>query len=234
MKQAHADSQQNNYRRLRIAIGYLGFLLPIVLILLSSIDFFDTKIRTSISHFYYTNLRDIFTGTLFAVGFFMIRYKGLGNKVWYKNDNLLTNIAGIMALAVALLPTFPEPGDNLSYTFLPLKGKIIGTLHYIAAATLFSAFSLLSIFVFTIGQEKNTDIPISPLNENYIYKFCGYSIFLFIILIYILGRYKIEYSTLVLEFLSLIAFGISWLIKGRALGDKGKMGRMIYREHNEK
>ena len=93
---------------------------------------------------------------------------------------------------------------------------------------------LLSIFVFTIGQEKNTDIPISPLNENYIYKFCGYSIFLFIILIYILGKYKIEYSTLVLEFLSLIAFGISWLIKGRALGDKGKMGRMIYREHNEK
>jgi hypothetical protein len=39
-------------------------------------------------------------------------------------------------------------------------------------------------------------------------------------------------STLLFEALALFAFGTSWLIKGRVLGDKGKIGRILYREHN--
>lgn len=41
-----------------------------------------------------------------------------------------------------------------------------------------------------------------------------------------------SYSTLVFEALALFAFGIAWLIKGRALGDQGKMGRKLYQENN--
>jgi hypothetical protein len=41
-----------------------------------------------------------------------------------------------------------------------------------------------------------------------------------------------RYSTLILESLALFFFGTAWLIKGRALGDKGKLGEKIYREHN--
>lgn len=233
MEKKIQDYQGNTYRRIRSAIGYMGFFLPIVLMLLSFINYFDTEIRTSISHFYYTNLRDIFTGVLCAVGFFMIRYKGMGNKVWYKNDNLLTNVAGVMAIVVAFFPTFPEEGDKTFHSIVSVEQHAVGIIHYAAAATLFTAFSLLSIFVFTIGQEENKDIPVSILNENYIYKFCGYAILLFIVLIYILGKLEIKYSTFILEFLALLAFGISWLVKGRALGDKGKMGEMLYREHND-
>ena len=40
------------------------------------------------------------------------------------------------------------------------------------------------------------------------------------------------YSTLVLESLALFFFGIAWLIKGRALGDEGKIGEKLYRERN--
>ena len=41
-----------------------------------------------------------------------------------------------------------------------------------------------------------------------------------------------HYSTLILESLTLFAFGIAWLIKGRALGDKGKIGQKLYQENN--
>jgi len=64
------------YRRIRRAIGYLGLSLPILLVALSFIPFFKTSLQPSISHYYFTNLREIFTGTLCAVGLFLICYKG--------------------------------------------------------------------------------------------------------------------------------------------------------------
>jgi len=111
------------YRRIRRAIGYLGISLPFLLVGFSLISFFQTKIQPSISHYYYTNLREIFTGTLCAVGLFLIRYKGHGNASIWKNDNLLTNIAGIMAIGVALVPTNPEDIAQKIYTFIPLTAK---------------------------------------------------------------------------------------------------------------
>ena len=45
---------------------------------------------------------------------------------------------------------------------------------------------------------------------------------------------KRKYSTFFLEMLSLFAFGISWLIKGRALGDTGMIGEKLYGERNIK
>lgn len=90
----------------------------------------------------------------------------------------------------------------------------------------------MAINVFTIGQERD-NIPKSILDENNIYRFCGYSIIIFIIMIPISKLLDLfRYSTLVLEALSLFAFGFAWLIKGRVLGDKGKIGEKLYGESN--
>ncbi len=214
------------YRRLRRTIGYLGIFLPVILVVLSLFKFFDTEVQPSISHYYFTNLREIFTGTLCAVAFFLICYKGHGNKSIWKNDNLLTNIAGFMALGVALIPTSPIYETDKFYTLIPFD---LEWLHYGFAAILFLIFSLLAINVFTIGQECNTDIPMSVINENNIYRFCGYSIIVFIAMV---PMAKFQYSTLIFEALSLFMFGTAWLIKGRALGDQGIIGEKLYREHN--
>ncbi|MFD1166712.1 hypothetical protein ACFQ2C_13960 [Sphingobacterium daejeonense] len=214
------------YRRLRRTIGYLGFFLPIILVLLSLFHFFSTKIQPSISHYYYTNLREIFTGTLCAVGLFLICYKGNGNKSIFKNDNILTNVAGFMAFGVAFIPTDPIYETCLQCTLINFS---LTWLHYGFAAVLFVIFALLSINVFTIGQQRNTDIPVSMFNENKIYKICGYGILICVVLV----PFKLfAYSTLVFEALALWLFGISWLIKGRALGDEGVIGEKVYREHN--
>ncbi|MDA6070688.1 hypothetical protein NJT12_13770 [Flavobacterium sp. AC] len=221
------------YRRIRRAIGYLGISLPILLVVFSLVPFFQTPLQFSISHYYYTNLREIFTGTLCAVGLFLIRYKGFGNASILKNDNLLTNIAGIMALGVALFPTNPDDFKAKIYTLIPYPEKWLGWLHYGFAALLFLILALLAINVFTIGQENETKTPKSILNENNIYRVCGYSIIVCIIMIPTFEILKLfPYSTLIFEALSLFAFGIAWLIKGRALGDKGVIGQKLYQENN--
>lgn len=223
-----------SYRRIRRAIGYLGIFLPIVLVILSFIDFFDTDVQPSISHYYYTNFREIFTGTLCAVGLFLIRYKGHGNSSIWKNDNLLTNIAGIMAIGVAMVPTNPEVITQKIYTLIPYPDAWLGALHYGFAGMLFLIFSLLSINVFTIGHKHEANTPQSVVNENNIYRFCGYSILVFIIMVPVSAKFKLfPYSTLTFEALSLLVFGIAWLIKGRALGDKGNWGQKVYGEDNK-
>ena len=227
------NPDQFTYRRIRRAIGYLGISLPILLILFAVVPFFKTSIQPSISHFYYTNLREIFTGTLCAVGLFLVRYKGFGNKKWWRNDNLLTNIAGVMAFGVAFIPTDPIFPSTRDTTLIPYDWNFLGGLHYTFAGTLFLSFSILSIFVFTLGQKHEAGIPKSVFDENNIYKFCGYSILLFILLIPLCNLLKLfTHATLVLEALSLFSFGIAWLIKGRALGQTGKTGEKLYREHN--
>lgn len=221
------------YRRIRRAIGYLGISLPIFLVGLSLIIFFQTPVQPSISHYYYTNLREVFTGTICAVGLFLIRYKGHGNASFWKNDNLLTNIAGIMALGVALIPTNPNKASDKIYTLIPYTEKWLGLLHYGLAAFLFLILALLAINVFTISEENETRAPKSMLNENNIYRFCGYAIIVFVIMVPVAGQLKLfPYSTLVFEALSLFAFGTAWLIKGRALGDKGVIGQKLYQENN--
>ena len=234
--QSNLNNSENDiktYRRIRKAIGFLGISLPIALVILSLIPFFNVSIQSSISSYYYTNLRELFTGVLCAVGLFLIRYVGTKNPSFWKNDSLLTNIAGYMAFGIALFPTNPAHWVEKIYTLIPLNFKLLGYFHYGFAAIFFLILSIISINVFTIGQKVNDQIPVSIFNENYIYRVCGYLILVFIIMIPIFAIINVfPYSTLVFEALALFSFGISWLIKGRSLGDKGKIGEVIYREFN--
>ncbi len=227
----NSENDVHTFRRIRKAIGVLGMGLPIVLCIFSAIPLFNTHLQSSISHYYYTNLRELFTGVLCAVGLFLIRYKGHRNFNFWKNDGALTNIAGAMAFGVALIPTNPSDCEEKIYTFLPLCYSWIGWLHYAFAGFFFLILSIISINVFTIGQEENKEIQLSALNENNIYKSCGYLMLFFMAMVPISANFELfPYSTLILEALMLFAFGISWLIKGRALGDKGVIGKMLYRE----
>jgi len=237
-KQPNPYTSENDiltFRRIRKAIGYLGISLPIALVILSLIPFFKTSVQNSISYYYYTNLREVFTGVLCAVGLFLIRYKGVDNPVFWKNDDKMTNIAGIMALGVALVPTNPQCCSEKIYTLIPYCVKLLGWLHYLFAGVFFFILAIMSLVIFTIGQKDNKDIPLSFFNENNIYKICGIGIIVFAGMIPVCDLLNLfPRSTLVFEALALIAFGTSWLIKGRFLSDTGKIGRTLYREYNTK
>lgn len=208
-------------------------LLPITLISHTAILEYVT-LQPSISDYYYTSLREIFTGELASVGFFLILYKGYKNKRWWLNDSLLTNIAGFMAIGVAIFPTFPPPKEQKLYTLIPLDTEFLGCLHYAFAAVLFLIFALLCFFVFRLGQKRDLNIPTSIFDENNIYMFCGIIILLCILAIPICNYYfkEFKHATLVFETIALFAFSFSWLIKGRFIGGFLKRtNRVLYGEN---
>jgi hypothetical protein len=226
------NNQQHTYRRIRNAIGVLGISLPVLLLGLPLFPFFKTVHQESISHYYYTNLRELFTGVLCAVGLFLIRYKGHVNPNFFKNDNKLTNIAGAMAFGIAVFPTDPDFANQKIYSLVPYHYEVLGYVHYGFAAIFFVFLAILSINVFTIGQEKNKNIVISIINENKIYRTCGVLMLVCVVLVFVLGLYDVPYATIICETMALFFFGFSWLIKGRAFGTKRWWGRMVYREEN--
>lgn len=107
------------YRYLRIGmIGAVVLLAASIAIERSKVDCF----QTSISAYYYTPVRAIFVGTMIAVGFSLIVYKGRG----VLEDTFL-NFAGMLAPAVAVVPT-TDVGRCWSVQPAPLPKNSDGAL----------------------------------------------------------------------------------------------------------
>ena len=231
----HEENDMTTVRRLRKAIGWLGISLPFALIILSLIPVFKTEVQVSLSSYYYTHLREIFTGVLCAVGLFLIRYKGYTDKIFWKDDNRMTNLAGAMALGVALMPTSPDACCEKAFTIIPFCDDFLGWFHYIFAALFFIILAVMSFFVFTLGQKKKQQVTHGSFDENTIYRICGCAILVFSAMVPVCQfLIPFPYSTLIFETLTLTTFGISWLIKGRVLSDTGRLGQMLYRENNRR
>ena len=104
-----------SYRYLRFSIVVL------VLVLLASVVIERTKVacwQGSISAYYYTPVHAVFVGALVAVGVCLIAIKG--NTDW---EDMLLNLAGVMAPIVAFVPTSIATNDCASTAFLGGNSK---------------------------------------------------------------------------------------------------------------
>ena len=104
-----------DYRALRLLVGLIAFLLPIVVSIIS------TSSLASISASYHTEARDVFVGMLFVVSAFLWAYNG--HTTWQSRTS---KIASVAAILVAILPT----------TCDTCKTDIVAIIHYGAAALL--------------------------------------------------------------------------------------------------
>jgi len=194
-----------SYLALRKTVGFIGVFLPFALMLGVSLIFDKDVLQDSISHYYYTGMRDVFTGALAAVALFMFFYCG-----YNKWDDRLGNLAAVFALGVAWFPTTEAgPTDTTGY------------IHFINAAALFICFAVFSLFLFTKTKEGVEPTP-QKLKRNLVYKCCGYVILFCIAAmaaysIFIEDLYPIKRFIFWGETVALFAFGISWLTKGEAL-----------------
>jgi hypothetical protein len=92
-----------SYLWMRMAIGLLGVVLPVLLVL---VDwwFIDTRrpIRGSMSAYYHSSARDVFVGGLVATGLFLITYMSAKKRTY---DYVLSTTGGVLVIIVALMPT---------------------------------------------------------------------------------------------------------------------------------
>lgn len=92
--------QTYSYIALRRAVGWIGILLPYVLMLGIFLFFKGEPVLKTISLYYYSGMRDVFVGSVCAIALFLIFYKG-----YTKWDNWTGNLAGFFAIGIALFPT---------------------------------------------------------------------------------------------------------------------------------
>jgi len=204
-----------SYLSLRRLIGILGMLLPFICVF-GGLVFSDLPIRSSISSYYHTNMRDFFVGLLVGVSLFLMTYKG-----YERIDNMITAIIGLTGLGVAIFPCLKSSTSTEAVGIFQINPVISNNIHLICAFTFFFLLAINSIFLFTLT--KSEDIPKTKDKKirNYIYIGCGIIILLSLAILLIRSLVGVEVENdktlLVFETIMLLAFGVSWLVKGKTL-----------------
>ena len=222
-----------SYLTLRKAIGWIGVLLPVVLIV-GQVVFFSRTIPGSVSDYYYTHMRNIFVGSLCAIGVFLLSYEGYDD--W---DERITGLAGLGAIGTAFSPTTPPAA-----LVLTTGQQVVGDLHIAFAALTFTTLAVMA-FRFTktypeatpacpgllwrildilglTGTPGGAGIPADKRTRNRIYRICGISIVasLTLAVLSLLLPHSIQNAApfvYIFESTAIIAFGLSWFVKGEGL-----------------
>lgn len=217
-----ADDQRSDmvmsYIRVRMALGVLGMALPVFLLIGGLWEY--KRIEPSISDFYHTTYRDIFVGTLCAIGVFLISYRGyLPRKGEVISDDLLATLAGVAAFGVALFPN-ESPTQQIATMTQKMVGISISPLFHYASALVF--FSCLAGFCLVKFARTASD------GRRRVYRACGWIIVLSLVAIAVASALKIAGTgparDLVVdnrlvfwaEAIGVWAFGLSWLTKAKA------------------
>jgi hypothetical protein len=192
-----------SYLALRKAVGWIGMLLPFILMFGVLLINKGGVIQKSISHYYYTDMRDVFVGSLCAIALFLFFYSG-----YDKWDDWAGNVAGFFAIGVAWFPTTDVGPSN-----------VIGKIHFVCASFFFLT---LSVFAMVLFRKKKENPTTQKLIRNKIYLICGFIMIACLIAIVIYYNFIYKNSSKYCfvfwaESIALIAFGISWLVKGGTL-----------------
>jgi hypothetical protein len=202
------------YLELRQWFGAAGTLLPFVLVLGHAFlrallpgppAWRGWDLQDSMSSYYYTEMQNVFVVALCAIGAFLLSYKGEGKKgVW------TGAIAGLCAIGTGL---FPIRRPNAATT-------ILSDLHVGLAGVLYFTLAYFAIVRFPVtdgAPGRRVGL------RNRLYRICGWTIVACMVLIAIaqlrfvrahVGSYRPGFW---LESFASMAFGISWLAKGKKI-----------------
>lgn len=191
-----------SYLGLRRAVGVIGIALPFVLVA-GDLALGGDGLRDSISRYWFSPVRDVFVGSMCAIGVFLYCYR------YDRPDRLLANVTGTAAIAVALLPTSPETGATTAEV-------VVGRLHLVAAAIFFVGLAVFCLDLFTRGEVRNP----RKAARNRIYRICGWTIIACLVLAaldtaFLPDALAVRWNTLFwLEAVAILAFGVAWFVKG--------------------
>jgi hypothetical protein len=232
MTEEMRDDVVRSFYRMRQALGVLGLVLPVALILggIAALG----GVEPSISDYYNTLMRDVFVGTLSAIGVFLICYRGHGLSGRERlSDDTVSTLAGVAALGVAFLPNAPplaegalaaacarDPGlacSSVAQQVLGFRAASIG--HYASAIVFLGGLAHLSLVRFARSASRA---------RRRIYLASGAIIVAMTAATIVASWFKVigpagpqEFVTryrvvLWTEAVAVWAFALAWLTKGRA------------------
>ena len=230
------DSDVIHLRALRKAIGWVAVTLPFALVagenlrdalLPSTAESNNVIVEGSMSAYFHTGMREVFVGSLCAIGVFLVCYKG--PERW---DKFAARIAGFSVLLVALFPTAERSreatGAPDSVTiFSGANGAdppFVNTIHFVSAAVFFLTLAGMSMFLFTKSSQTNPTV--QRRRRRRIYIGSGIVIIVAVILIGIGKAMPESVNERVpfvfwLEAVAVVSFGIAWLTKAHVIfGDE--------------
>lgn len=216
-----------SYLLIRVIVGVIGVLLPTSLFVL---DGFFLKgglvVKGSLSAYYHSGARDLFVGALCITGFLLITYMAAQRSTW---DHRLSTLAGIAALGVAFLPTTrPNLADSA-----PLCGSDptpvgctqlqhafgetpVAAIHFGSAAIFI--LSLAAICFLFSSRER---VHAKNFFQARLHRVCGIVILAAVAWVGLGGLLDVKLFRLTPlylgEVVSVYAFGVSWIAKGRDL-----------------
>jgi len=197
-----------DYLTLRKAVGILGVALPFVL----AIGKWITQgpgLQSSMSCYYYTDMRNYFVGSMCSIGMFLMSCKG-----YDKWDVVSGRLACVLSVCVAFFPTKPSNPTHFR--------SVIGDMHLAFAGTLFFTLAVMCLVLFTKTTAENRPTR-QKLQRNIVYKACG------IIILICVGLCPVVMTDRVckllagldpvfcLEATAVVSFGFAWLVKGETI-----------------
>jgi hypothetical protein len=217
------------YMRMRKCIGIIGVALPPVLIIGLILLEGQSKMLDSISVYYYSDYKsdynligNMFVSGMFATGIFLICYQ------YRLLDDIISTLAGICAIGVALFPTTPPPDRNPNELQM-----MIGNWHTRFAIGFLILLAVFSLFLFPKSGEKDPKKRTPEKRKrNGVYYGCGIAMLIILVVAGLdLVVPKLNqwlqpiHPTTWLEGLAVEVFGIAWFVKGETFGilkDKDK------------
>lgn len=198
-----------SYLTLRRVVGAIGVALPFTLVLGKWI-LDGWGIQPSISAYYYTSMRDVFVGSLCAIGVFLLSYRG-----YERADDRAGNLVCVFAVGLALFPTSPVTGASATQA-------LVGHAHLMFASAFFLTLAYFSLVLFrkTNPAKQMTE---RKKQRNAVYTACGYTILVCVGLVVLVSALPGDSAlrsvdpVFWLESAAVLAFGISWLTKGEAI-----------------
>lgn len=209
--QAAPDTERSlvlSYLGLRKGIGIIGIALPFALAI-GKMLLDGPGLLNSISLYYYSVMRDVLVGSLFATAVFLISYR------YRRLDDLAGDLAGIAAIGLALFPGAPDTGATQ-------QQMIIGMMHLAFAGVFFLTLAFFALVLFRRTDRKQQPTR-QKLQRNRVYLASGIVIIVSFVLLVLLqflpGNPQLQslHPGFWLESLAIWAFGIAWFIKGETI-----------------
>ena len=196
------------YTHLQRIVGVMAVALPFVLFF-GNWALTGNELESSISAYYHTPMGSVFVGVLWALGVFFLsyNYKPLPG---FNLDNNLSTLASVAAVCVAVFPTTSDASVSTR------SEQNIAIVHMVSAGVLFTLLAVFALFLFPRSSGEMTP---QKRHRNLVYRVCGVVMAAAIVSMFPSQLAPDSWHLFLwLETVSVLAFGISWLVKGEFLG----------------